>query len=63
MDLNRLQDLKQKLLHDQDLAPVWSFFLDHFGGNPAFIALGERAHFWKRCLPRSAGNCSLGMEP
>jgi hypothetical protein len=43
MDLTRLQELKQKLLHEDQLAPVWSFFLDHFGEDPAFIALGERA--------------------
>jgi hypothetical protein len=43
MDLARLQELKQKLLHDEKLAPVWTFFLDHFGEDPAFIALGERA--------------------
>ena len=42
MDLTRLQELKQKLLHDKDLAPVWLYFLDHFAENPAFIALGER---------------------
>ena len=42
MELTRLQELKQKLLHDKDLAPVWLYFLDHFAENPAFIALGER---------------------
>lgn len=44
MDLSRLQELKHKLLHDKDLAPVWLYFLDHFAENPAFIALGERVH-------------------
>ena len=43
MDLALLQELKHKLLHDKDLGPVWTFFLDHFAENPAFIALGERA--------------------
>lgn len=43
MDLTRLQELKQKLLHDKELLPIWQFFLDHLGENPAFIALGEQA--------------------
>jgi hypothetical protein len=43
MDASQLQELKQKLLHEQELAPVWSFFLSHFGEDPGFIALGERA--------------------
>jgi len=42
MDRDKLQQLKQKLLHDKDLAPVWLFFMDHFAEDPAFIALGER---------------------
>jgi hypothetical protein len=41
MDLSRLQELKQKLIHDKDLIPVWTFFLDHFGDDPDFIALGD----------------------
>jgi hypothetical protein len=44
MDLARLQQLKQKLLHEEKLAVVWSFFMDHFADHPEFIALGERAH-------------------
>jgi hypothetical protein len=43
MDLTRLQELKHKLLHEEKFDPVWSFFLDHFGKDPNFIALGERA--------------------
>jgi hypothetical protein len=42
MDLNKLGELKRKLLQDAKLPPVWSFFLDHFGDKPEFIALGER---------------------
>lgn len=42
MDLNQLQELKQKLLHDAKLPPVWGYFLDNFGEKPEFIALGER---------------------
>jgi hypothetical protein len=41
MDLSLLPELKQKLIHDKDLMPVWKFFLDHFGEDPEFIALGE----------------------
>jgi hypothetical protein len=41
MDLSLLAKLKQKLIHDKDLMPVWKFFLDHFGEDPEFIALGE----------------------
>jgi hypothetical protein len=42
VDLSRLQELKHKLLHDKDLAPVWLYFLDHFAENSDFIALGEQ---------------------
>jgi hypothetical protein len=42
MELSRLQELKQKVLHDKDLAPVWSFFLDNFGEKSEFMAAGER---------------------
>lgn len=41
MDLSLLPELKHKLIHDKDLTPVWQFFLDHFGEDPEFIALGE----------------------
>jgi hypothetical protein len=37
-----LEDLKQKLLHEKELAVVWTFFLDHFGDHENFIALGMR---------------------
>ncbi len=36
-----LQKLKQKLLKDKELAPVYNFFLDHFGENREFMALGS----------------------
>ncbi len=42
MELTRLQELKQRLLHDTQLPPIWSFFLDHLGENSEFIALGQR---------------------
>jgi hypothetical protein len=40
MDPTRLAELKEKLLKDKDLAPVWAYFLDHFGENPEFAGLG-----------------------
>jgi hypothetical protein len=42
MDLAQLQELKQKLLHDKELAPIWSFFFDNLAADPQFIALGQR---------------------
>jgi hypothetical protein len=43
MDLARLATLKEKLLHADQFSTVWEYFLDHFGEDPAFIALGEPA--------------------
>jgi hypothetical protein len=43
MDSTQLAELKRMLLHDKNLPPVWAFFLDHFGENADFIALGELA--------------------
>src|SRR5581483_3897588 len=42
MELSRLKELKNKLLHDKELAPVWKFFFDHLAEDPEFLALGER---------------------
>ena len=41
MDLANLATLKDKLLHADEFGTVWKYFLDHFGEDPAFIALGE----------------------
>jgi hypothetical protein len=41
-DLARLADLKELLLNAREFSKVWEYFLDHFGGDPDFIALGER---------------------
>jgi len=35
-----LQTLKKKLLNDKELAPLYNFFLDHFGENRSFMELG-----------------------
>ena len=43
MDLDRLATLKEELLHTADFKQIWSYFMDNFGEDPAFIALGERA--------------------
>jgi hypothetical protein len=42
MDLALLATLKQELLHAQDFKQIWSFFMDNFGEDPAFMKLGER---------------------
>jgi hypothetical protein len=42
MDLTRLRELKQKLLHDNELAPIWLYFLDHCAEDQAFIDLGDQ---------------------
>ncbi len=43
MDLTLLATLKDKLIHAQNFTQVWEYFFDHFGEDPAFIALGDRA--------------------
>ncbi|MBY0228656.1 MAG: hypothetical protein K2W96_05185 [Gemmataceae bacterium] len=42
VDLARLQALKQKLLHDIKLPPVWEFFMGNFADQPAFVALSDK---------------------
>jgi hypothetical protein len=44
MDLSGLSTLKQQLVDATDFAPVWDYFMTNFGEDPAFMALGERAH-------------------
>jgi hypothetical protein len=44
MDLALLATLKDKLVHAQNFTQVMEYFFDHFGEDPAFIALGDRAH-------------------
>jgi hypothetical protein len=41
MNLPPLQKLKQKLLHDKDLGPVWTFFLDYMAENSDFMSRGQ----------------------
>lgn len=42
MDLSLLDTLKDKLVHAEKFSDVLNYFFDHFGDDPAFIALGER---------------------
>jgi hypothetical protein len=42
MDPSLLATLKQRLVNATDFSDVWTYFLDHFGEDPAFLALGER---------------------
>jgi hypothetical protein len=39
--VEHLQALKQKLLHDIELPPVWNYFMDHFGDHQEFMDLSE----------------------
>lgn len=42
MDLSGLETLKQKLIEATEFAPVWDYFMTHFGEQRAFMALGKR---------------------
>jgi hypothetical protein len=42
MDLTRLATLKQKLQTAREFSEVWRYFMDHFGDDPDFMALGEQ---------------------
>jgi hypothetical protein len=69
MDLAQLQQLKHKLLHDKELAPIWSFFFDNLAADPEFIALGQKtehefveavvAQVARQLFPKSGGASSL----
>lgn len=43
LDLQKLEDLKEKMQVEEDFGTIWKFFFDHFGENPEFMALGARA--------------------
>jgi hypothetical protein len=42
MDLAQLTKLKAKLLTSSEFSSVLTYFMDHFGEKPEFIALGAR---------------------
>ncbi|MGI2902779.1 hypothetical protein [Tolypothrix sp. VBCCA 56010] len=44
MEIERLQELKQKLTNEADLSHIWSFYMDHFADHPEFTDLGEPAY-------------------
>ena len=41
MNIDRLQELKQKLTNDADLSDIWLFYMDHFADHPEFTELGQ----------------------
>jgi hypothetical protein len=41
MNLDKLEELKEKLMVAEQISDVWNFFFDHFGEDPQFIALGK----------------------
>ncbi|BAZ02924.1 hypothetical protein NIES37_69370 (plasmid) [Tolypothrix tenuis PCC 7101] len=44
MNIDRLQELKQKLTHEADLSNIWLFYMDHFADHPQFTDMGEPTH-------------------
>ena len=43
LDLQKLEDLKEKMQVEEDFGAIWKFFFDHFGENPEFMAIGAQA--------------------
>jgi hypothetical protein len=43
MNIQRLQELKQKLINEKDLSQIWLFYMDHFADHQEFTELGEPA--------------------
>jgi hypothetical protein len=43
MKIERLQELKQKLINEKDLSQIWLFHMDHFADHRAFTELGKPA--------------------
>jgi hypothetical protein len=41
MKLERLRQLKQKLIQEKDLSNIWSFYMDEFADRPEFLDVGE----------------------
>ncbi|SRR6266851_1238218 len=63
MDLTKLADLKDLMRRTDRFSDVWRYFLDHFGENPAFIALGERIqHPFLEALFAQIGKQLLGHD-
>ncbi len=43
LDLQKLEELKEKTQVEEDFGVIWKFFFDHFGENPEFMASGRHA--------------------
>jgi hypothetical protein len=43
LDMQRLEELKEKTQTDDDFGAIWKYFFDHFGENPEFMTMGQRA--------------------
>jgi hypothetical protein len=44
MDIERLQELKQKLINEKNLSQIWLFYMDHFADHQEFTELGKPDH-------------------
>jgi hypothetical protein len=43
MEWQRLEQLKEKVQHDDDFGAIWKFFFDHLGENERFVRSGQLA--------------------
>jgi hypothetical protein len=41
MKLERLKQLRRKLIQEKDLSKIWSFYTDEFADRPEFLDVGE----------------------
>ncbi|MDZ8056338.1 MAG: hypothetical protein RMX68_024465 [Aulosira sp. ZfuVER01] len=44
MNIDRFQELKQKLTSVADLSDIWLFYMDHFADHPQFTDMGKPTH-------------------
>jgi hypothetical protein len=44
MNIERLQELKQKMINEKDLSQIWLFYMDHFADHREFTELGKPTH-------------------
>lgn len=66
MGITFLAALKDKLVQATEFSDVWKFFLDNFGEDPTFMALGERtSHGLLEALIVQAakGSFKMTIEP
>jgi hypothetical protein len=54
MNLDRLQDLKQKLMREPDFSNIWLFYMDEFADHPEFTDTGEAVAnpFLEEAIPK-----------